>query len=268
MQNQLVHQNEKSYFAISVVISVIIYLFLIISIVGIFYIILGALFSIFFHGIMMGHIRNNGVKITKQQFGIIYNRVESLSRQMGIREVPDIFVVQSDGMLNAFATRLLGRNFIVLYSEIFDLIESNAEEELTFVIAHELAHIQRRHITKHWLILPAMWIPFLGNAYSRACEYTCDRFAAYYTGNPEAAMNGLTLLAIGKVLYKKVHRAEYLQQSRSETGFFTWLSHVLSSHPPLPLRILELERLTKYPQFYTYAPLADTAIDAQPVSGI
>lgn len=134
--------------------------------------------------------------------------------------------------------------FFILNSNIFDLIDSGEEDELTFVIAHELAHIKRKHISKQLLILPAMWIPFLGEAYSRACEYTCDRYAAYYTGNEEAAKNGLTILAVGKILYKHVNRQEYLHQSSMEHGFFVWLSEILSTHPTLPKRIYEIERFS------------------------
>nr|WP_269719705.1 MULTISPECIES: M48 family metalloprotease [Bacillus] len=69
---------------------------------------------------------------------------------------------------------------VVIYSEIFDMIETDREEEMMFVLAYEFAHIKRRHVMKHKFILPAMWIPFIGEAYLRACEYTCDRYATYY----------------------------------------------------------------------------------------
>ncbi|MGC5326032.1 M48 family metallopeptidase [Brevibacillus sp. SYSU BS000544] len=249
-ENRLIHENEKTYFTIAVIVSVIIYLSLIISLVGIFYIIIGVLITFFLHGLMIGSIRSNGVKLTEMQFPIIHKKVVDLCRQLDIREIPDVFIIQSNGILNAFATRFFGRNFVVLYSDIVELIEAEGEEELTFVIAHELAHIKRKHVSKQLLILPALWVPFLGNAYSRACEYTCDRMAAVYTGNPEAAMNGLSILAIGKILYKRMNRADYLMQSNKERGFFVWLSHVMSTHPPLPLRIMEIERLKKFPQFF------------------
>jgi len=158
-----------------------------------------------------------------------------------MKVVPDIYVIESAGALNAFATRFFGRNMVVLYSDFFDLINSTDNEELSFIIAHELAHIKRKHFTKQMLILPAMWIPFLSEAYSRECEYTCDRIAANYINNSEAAMNGLTMLAIGKSLFKKVNRNEYLMQSSQEKGFFIWLAEKISTHPPLPKRINEIQ---------------------------
>jgi hypothetical protein len=189
----------------------------------------------------MAYIRSNGVRMSPQQFPQVYEKVKELCEKMEIPTVPDVYVMESGGILNAFATRFFGRNMVVLYSDIFDLINHGGEKELSFVIAHELAHIKRNHITKQLLILPAMWIPFVGEAYSRSCEYTCDRMAAYFTENSEAAMNGLTILAIGKALYRQVDRLEYLHQSNQEKGFFVWLVEKLSTHPALPKRIHEIE---------------------------
>lgn len=147
---------------------------------------------------MLGSIRGNGVRISEHQFPEVYERVKVMSEQMGLAKVPDVFVIQSEGILNAFATRFWGRNMVVLYSEIFDLGREQGKEELDFIIAHELAHVRRRHVWKNILIAPAQFIPFLAQAYSRSCEYSCDREAAFITNNPVAAKRALTILSIGK----------------------------------------------------------------------
>lgn len=241
MENRLVHENEKSYYTVCLIFSILIYLGLIISVIGIIYIIIGFLITLFLHGISIGHIRNNGVKLTERQYPDIYNRAKKIASDMGIRDLPDIFIIQSGGILNAFATAFLGRKFIVLYSEIVEIVNDGHEEELNFIIAHELAHLKRKHVTKHIFILPALWIPFLGNAYSRACEYTCDRVAAAYLNSPEAAINALAILAVGKRLFGSMDIVEYIQTARAESGFFIWLSLVMSTHPPLPKRIEEIQ---------------------------
>lgn len=250
---RLVHDNEKSLYIVCLVFSIIAYVSLIISIVGIFYIVIGVLVALFLHGLMMGHVRANGIKLTEQQFPAVYGKARELCEKMEITGIPDIFVLQSNGMLNAFATRLFGRNYVVLYSELFELIESGDEEELTYVLAHELAHIKRNHISKNILLLPSLWMPFLGKAYSRGCEYTCDRIAAAYTGNAPAAIRGLVILAIGRTLHKHVNISDYVSESSKERGFFVWLSHITSTHPPLPMRIRKIEHLYEYPQNYGYS---------------
>ncbi|MGM0876404.1 MAG: M48 family metallopeptidase [Bacillota bacterium] len=250
MNQRLIHDNEKGYYTLCLIISILTYIGLVFSIIGIFYILIGLFITVFLHGLSIGHIRNNGVKLTERQFPKIYNRAKAIAGNMGIQDLPTIYIIQSDGMLNAFATRFFGRNFIILYSEFVEVVEDGHETELDFVIAHEMAHIQRKHITKNLLILPALWIPFLGNAYSRACEYTCDRVATAYIENSSAAINALTILAIGKKLFTQVDTLEYLDAAEKETGIFVWLSHILSTHPPLPKRIKEIQQLSAFPEMY------------------
>lgn len=244
-EKDLINPNERKYLITAAIASLLTYVLLIVSISGIFFILFFLVLSLFAHGIMLAFIRTNGVKLSSTQFPTVFEKTKVLCEKMGMATMPDVYVVQSGGVLNAFATKFFGRNMVVLYSEIFELIKQGAEDELAFIIAHELAHIKRRHITKQILILPAMWIPFLGEAYSRACEYTCDRFGAYYTGNIEASKNSLVILAIGKGLYQNVNQMEFIEQIDQESGFFVWLSEKISTHPPLPKRVRELDLFEK-----------------------
>ncbi|MDN4493565.1 M48 family metallopeptidase [Ureibacillus aquaedulcis] len=240
LPNELIHRNENKFFWLVLIISIITYVVLALSIVGIAVLVILMLLSFFFSALMIGNIRSNAVKISAEQFPEVFGRAEELCRKMEINKVPDIYVMQSGGILNAFATRFFGRNMVVIYAEIFELINMNGEDELNFVLAHELAHIKRNHLSKQMLILPAMWIPGIAELYLRACEYTCDCYAAYYTENSAAAQNSLTMLAIGKQLYQHVNKEQYMKQLNEEKGFFVWLSQALSTHPPLPKRIDEI----------------------------
>ncbi|ANE48711.1 hypothetical protein SY83_03810 [Paenibacillus swuensis] len=239
----LIHKKERLYFTLAIITSIFAYILLGLTVVGI--LIFAALMAamLFFHALMMAQIRTNAVKLSPAQFPEMNEIVNELCVRMEMPKVPDVYVMESSGVLNAFATRFFGRNMVVLYSEVFELSKKDGQEELTFVIAHELAHLKRRHITKQMLIFPVLCVPFASEAYSRACEYTCDRMAAHYTDNAEAAINGLTVLAVGKSLYKDVNRQEYLQHSSEERGFFAWLAEKLSTHPTLPKRIYEIQKV-------------------------
>jgi len=240
LEKQLIHPNEQRYFWLVAALSILSYVALAVSIIGLF-IVLGMLAaSLFLHALMIGTIRMNAVRLSKEQFPDVYVTVEELCEKMGLARVPDVYVMESSGVLNAFATRFFGKNMVVLYSEIFELIERNAHDELSFIIAHELAHIKRNHIGKSLFLLPAMWIPGLAELYLRTCEYTCDRFGTYYTTS-EAGKNALTILAVGKHLYKQVNRDVYVRQAKEESGLFVWLSEILSTHPPLPKRIAAID---------------------------
>lgn len=251
-EKRLVYGNETTYFVISLVFSIFVYLLLLISILGIPYLLLILLISFIANGLFIANIRNNGVKITEQQFPRIARRTKEIADDMRLSRIPEVFIIQSGGLLNAFATKFFGRNFVVLYSDIVEVIEQGNDAELDFIIAHELAHVKRRHITKNALLLPAMWMPFLGKAYSRACEFTCDRMATIYTRNTEAATNALCILASGKYLYNNINVEEYLAQHDMEGGFFLWLNHITSTHPPLPLRIKKVKHISEAPEYYGF----------------
>lgn len=238
MNKSAIQSNrEMLYFVLSIIFSVAVYILAAISIIGIAIALIIFTVLLMTNALMLGSIRGNGIRIHEGQFPDVYERVQSLSKEMGLKKVPDVFIIQSEGALNAFATRFFGRDMVVLYSEVFELAREQGNAELDFIIAHELAHVKRRHVWKNLLIAPAGFVPFLAQAYSRSCEYTCDRHAAYTIQDPAAAKRALTLLGVGKVLYNEVNEDAYREQIRSESNAFIWFSEVLSTHPRLPKRI-------------------------------
>lgn len=243
----LIHPSEKFYFAICVIVSLIVYFALAQAILSggpiagtlVFYLVIGVIVYFVAHGLHIGHVRGNGVRVSSRQFPELNAMADLHARRLGMDETPAIFVLQSGGVLNAFATRFLGRNFVVLYSDVLALATQKGEKAVSFVLGHELGHVRRHHMTRRTLLYPAMIFPFLSGAYSRACEYTCDRF-----GNalePEGSVDGLLVLAAGRELYTYVNAAEYSGQRETETGFFVSFAEILSTHPILPKRVAALD---------------------------
>ncbi|HLA89710.1 MAG TPA: M48 family metallopeptidase [Gemmatimonadaceae bacterium] len=248
--NALIHAKERTYQGVVVAVSLIVYGFLLIGlfgaistapqVIGVFigYAILGFVIYAMVRGMMLGHIVGNGVRISPQQLPHLHNMARDAAGRLGMATLPDIYLLQAGGLLNAFATRFFGREFVVLYSEIIDIAGEHGDDAVGFVIAHELAHHQRGHLRKHLMFLPGRAIPFLGQAYSRGCELTCDRYgAACYT---DGAVAGLLALAAGTRVHQKVNPAIFAEQVTTEAGFWRSLAEVLSTHPILPRRVLEL----------------------------
>ncbi|MCY1103806.1 M48 family metallopeptidase [Shouchella clausii] len=229
--------RETPYFVICLLFSILVYILAVISVIGIGIVL--AVFAILYvtQLLAIGSIRGNGVRIHEHQFGDVYERVVAISKKMGIEKVPDVFVVEAEGLMNAFATRFWGKHMILLTSDVFDLAREAGEAELDFIIAHELTHIKRNHVWKNVLIAPAKLIPFLAQAYSRSCEYTCDRAAAYFTGNVVTAKRALAIFSIGKRLAPELNEEAFRQQIETDSNGAVWLSEVLSTHPILPKRI-------------------------------
>ncbi|MFC4684873.1 MULTISPECIES: M48 family metallopeptidase [unclassified Exiguobacterium] len=241
-QSQLVHKNETLYFGLLVaasMLTVVLGIVFTIASLGIFLWVIGSILalSLFTHWLQIGYIRTNGVKVTERQFADLYQTYQRVGQEMGIRLLPDVYILQAGGVLNAFATRFFQKNMVILYSDVVELSREGYAKEVEFVIAHELAHIRRNHVQKQWAMMLGGWIPFLGSAYSRACEFTCDRMAAHHIQDETASKRALTILAIGGKLAKEVSEFDYLYEASRENGFIAKLSELLSTHPPLPKRI-------------------------------
>ena len=241
LEKELVYSKEKLYFTLVVIASVVIYIAFLISIIGIIFLAIGLVIYWLLHTYSLMSIRKNGVRISEQQFPAFYEKAKQLANDMGMDTVPNIYVVQAGGILNAFATKFGFKNMVVLYADVFALIEDGAEDEVLYILAHEFAHVKRRHVGYSWLLMPGLSVPFLSSAYSRACEFTCDRYGAAYTNSYASAKNALTVLAIGPQLYKKVNKSAFVEQINEENGAFSWIDEIMSTHPNLPRRIHALD---------------------------
>ena len=241
--DSLIHPKERLYFGICAIVTVLVYGLILLWAIRsfrtfaplLFYILLFCFVAFISKGLFIGHLRGNGVRVTDKQFPEVYRSAEMLAQRLELAGMPGIYVLQSGGLLNAFAAKFLGRNFVIIYSEILSLAYEQGASALDFVACHELAHVKRRHMLWRMALLPSYIIPFLTMAYSRACEYTCDRFGAHYV--PEGAVNGILVLAAGKKLSGRVNVGEYTNQIQAERGFFVWFAELLASHPNLPKRV-------------------------------
>jgi len=190
------------------------------------------------HLVMVGHVRGNGVRVTADQFPELFAFLTEASAQLGLKKAPQVYLVQEGGLLNAWATRFVGRDYIALYSELF-AVGLGDPEVLKFILGHELTHVRRRHLQKRFWTFLSAWVPFLGAAYSRACEHTCDAGAQALA--PAGARNALVLLAAGRDLYPRIQVEAYLAAARADRTAAVRFAGVLGSHPHLPLRIAYLE---------------------------
>jgi Zn-dependent protease with chaperone function len=232
--------SEKPLFILVLLLSIGIWGMLLVSIVGAIYGGLIAVAIFFGHLLFVTHIRGSALKLGPTQLPELHARVELLARRAGLAPVPDAYVLESGGALNAFATKFFRGRIIVLYT---DLLEACGEDDTArdMVIGHELGHHKAGHLDWMWLIAPGMLIPFLGAAYSRAREYTCDRWGAALCADTAGAIRGLTILAAGGKLARRVDLAAFVAQKRDlDTGWMT-LGKWLSTYPPLGARIEALE---------------------------
>jgi hypothetical protein len=138
-------------------------------------------------------------------------------------------------VLNAFATKFLSRRFVILLSDLVDQCQD--PKQLDFVVGHELAHHAAGHLTWRVVLAPAALVPLLGPAYSRACEYTCDRAGASVCGDTEQAMRGLVVLAAGGRMAQAADLESFLGQADDAGQFWMAVNELGASHPYLCKRV-------------------------------
>ena len=188
--------------------------------------------------------RTMSIRITPKNFPDIYERVELYAKRLGMKKVPEVYVIQQDGILNAFSSFIIRKQYIEIYADIFEVAyrEHKDLDAISFVIAHEMAHIKYKHATFGYniKILFARMIPILGSTASRAREYSCDRLAQKVTGND--GIDAMFSLMAGKHLYKMVDKEDYLEYAKTVKGFFVWVANLLADHPVMTKRIQALEK--------------------------
>ncbi len=231
---RFVHPKEKIYRRLSIAIGCIVYFYLVISLLAVVVAPLAALAAFIAHGIALGGLRGSGIRVSNRQFPEVQQLLEEYCTMLRV-EIPEVLIVHHEGILNAWAQRLHRKNLVIISADVLELAYEQGDKELAFVIVHELAHVKLGHTKWGWLHLPAAFVPFLGSAYSRACEYSCDRIARRLV--PDGALFGLVALAAGKRLYRNVNLKALYEQAEEDWGFWTWFHEIRSSHPNLLNRI-------------------------------
>ncbi len=227
-----VHKKEKLYYNVMITLSILLY---IPSILFLPYLLLIGLFILFSTGLFIGYIKGSGVRVNKGQFADLYNIVVEQCKKLDIKKVPEIYIIESGGLLNAMATKFVGSNYLIIYSDLYEVIMDGRKDIVEFIIGHELCHVKRNHVYKTMYVFPSLIIPFLPQAYSRACEYTCDNVG--YKLSPKGSIDGIKLLASGKRLYVKMDSKLFANQLDVSNSFWVWFSEKLSTHPHLSKRI-------------------------------
>jgi Zn-dependent protease with chaperone function len=201
----------------------------------------------------------SAVKVSDRQFPHIHALVRDGSYILDLPEVPDVFVTQ-DPSVQAMA---LGKDrpFIVVTTGLVNL---NDQEELRFVIGHELGHVLSGHAVYRtmllWLIQLAgriAWMPlgFIGlraiiwglEEWFRKSELSCDRAGLLAGQDVDAAKRSLMKLAGGPYL-SELNPDAFREQAREYDAVPDLRDSILkllqlqgNTHPFAVVRFAELD---------------------------
>ncbi|MBP6865891.1 MAG: M48 family metalloprotease [Candidatus Didemnitutus sp.] len=234
--------KENTYFVWVLIVSILAWLGLALTIVGLLYALLFGVFLWLGNGLLVAYLRAEAVRVTERQMPELHRAFVDVCARLGLRQVPGLYVLQSGGLLNAFATRHTGRDFVVVYSDLLEALGPDSPE-MRFLLGHEIGHLKSRHILKQVFLAPGLFFPLVGPAYRRAWETSCDRYGAFAAQDVGAATRGLLVLAGGREHGRRIDAAAYAGQYAQERGFFVSLHELTSTYPTLSRRVTDVMAL-------------------------
>lgn len=257
MNRNLVHPNEQTLFGVLAVMAALAWLMLTVVTVGMvwFFIGIGFFFYLFAQSRFISYFRGTGARITPEQFPDLYQAYEECCAELKMNKKPEMYLIQLDGMLNAFATRFLRKHYVILLADIVDALESNPEA-IKFYIGHELGHVKRNHLMTGFWLAPVSWLPLIGAGYSRVCELTCDRHGQACCADEKSAVDAMSVLAVGTKRWKTMNVDSYLNQKHSMSGFWMSFHEITGNYPWLVRRIAYLHADRKKSQMPSLNPFA------------
>jgi len=256
--NRLRNTKEQTYNILTLVIGGVLWPLLVLGVlaslanpttsalIGV-YVVYGLLIWLFYFLASLFYRANafgNMILLGPQQFPDLYDMVVAGSKELGFSQTPKAFLYNSNGLFNAFARRILGGKFVFLTSA---LVEANSDEQVKFVIGHELGHHAAGHLNPwlNFLRAPSQAVPFLGAAYSRSREYTCDSIGAYLSKDLTASRSSLQMLGCGcRRLNTAMSCEAFLAQEAMVPPVFGFLNEIVRSHPRLTRRVAAISERT------------------------
>lgn len=202
----------------------------------------------------------SAVRVDERQFPRLHYALLDVARVLDVDEVPELFVA-ANPMQNAF-TIGMKQPFIVLDSGLVDLLD---EEELRFVLGHELGHAVSGHAVYQTLLQRLLSMTGVLNAvplgalgvrgivaalyeWSRKAELSADRAGLLATADPSTAYRVHMKTASGGHL-ADLDRTAFFEQGREYLDAVDLRDSVLklllmesATHPFAVVRAAELRR--------------------------
>jgi type II secretory pathway pseudopilin PulG len=193
------------------------------------------------HALFLANVRGNAVRVSHRQFPELHTRCKHAAESLGLDDTPEVYLMQAGGVLNAFATKLLSRKFVIVYSDLAD--DCLDSRQLDFVVGHEMGHLAAGHLRWNAFLWPFMLVPWLGAAYMRAREYTCDCCGYAVVGDAESSMRGLLVFAAGGKHAAAADIRAFMDQRRETGQFWSSVLELVSTHLFLCKRVAALPEL-------------------------
>ncbi|ADL58455.1 M48 family metalloprotease [Methanothermobacter marburgensis] len=174
------------------------------------------------------------IKANENHFSEVHDILVDVCNTLHLKKIPELYI-EWDYRVNG---RTIGSEnpIIILKSGAIDLL---TEDELRYVIGHEVGHIKSGHMLYH---IMAEVIPIAGDIigtatlgigglistglelallyWNRMSEFTADRAGLLACQNEDAAINAMIKMAgAPKTFFDRIDRDQFIEQAREFKGY-------------------------------------------------
>lgn len=117
-----------------------------------FLVIIGFIAYVFARSAVIAHLKGNGIEVSETQFPDLNNQFAQCCQALAISKRPGAYILNGNGVLNAFAIWFLGRKFVVLLSSVVDAMDENPNG-IRFYIGHSTSSRRYRAAIRSHMFL-------------------------------------------------------------------------------------------------------------------
>ena len=223
-------------------------------------------------------LTGSSLKVTAQNLSELYALYLQACKTLDIQQVPELYIVHGDA-INAYATGV-EKPIIALNHGTIDHLD---EEELLYIMGHELGHVKSNHILYHTM---AGIVPVLGELigdvtfkigellsiglqmallnWQRMSEFTSDRAGLLTCQNPQKAVSAMVKMAGLPIKYYDKDLTEgFIKQAKEFENFsFDNMKKIaklyLSMQSTHPWTVLRCAEMMKWVESGEYERILDT----------
>lgn len=186
-----------------------------------------------------GLVRGRDVRLSRDQIPEIYGIFEQQCGQLGMTQIPELYVSASAAESNAFSA--WKQNFIVLSTDYLGPL-GESHDTIAFFLGRQIGAIRLGH-AKWWdelLLWYVLKIPLARAPVQKARTLSLDRYGAFLS---RAGLRPLIILATGRHIGRVVNSHGYLKQVDEFGGFWDRVGEIGRKTPALAKRVRALQEV-------------------------
>lgn len=196
------------------------------------------------------NMEGHSIKITQPLLGDLFALCQEVKERLGFEEAVD-FYVTGDSTVNAFSVAAAEEGMPHIVNLNSSLVSLMTEDELRFVIGHELGHLINRDSALKRLIMfvfppdnttPPMTLQYKIRLHDQLAELVADRYGYMAVGKVDACVTAFFKMASGLDLAKmNVSMDALLEDNSRHLDYFLKDKGLnRASHPVNPIRVQAL----------------------------